>query len=94
MGASNIDWTIANNQAIGSINNWSIHERESCSDHNILKYELGNEKDSHSDTGPIMKRTRYIVKQRHEQVSGEIYKYNGTTSHRNKYQGSWSCVAR
>ena len=55
--------TIANNQTISSINNWSIHEQESCSDH-ILKYELGNEKDSHSDTGPIMKRTRYIVTQR------------------------------
>jgi len=63
-GASNIDLTIANNQTIGSINNWSIHEQDSCSDHNILKYELGNEKDSHSDTGPIMKRTRYIVTQR------------------------------
>jgi len=27
-------------------------------------YELGNEKDYHSDTGTIMKRTRYIVTQR------------------------------
>ena len=56
--------TIANSHTIGSINNWSIHEQDSCSDHNNLKYELDNEKDPHSDTGPIMKRTRYIVTQR------------------------------
>jgi len=50
-GTSNIDLTISNNQTIGSINNWSIHEQESCSDHDILKYELGNEKDSQATQG-------------------------------------------
>jgi endonuclease/exonuclease/phosphatase family metal-dependent hydrolase len=39
-GASNIDLTILNNQAIEIINDWTIHDYESCSDH-ILKYELG-----------------------------------------------------
>jgi hypothetical protein len=38
-GASNIDLTILNNQAIEIINGWTIHDRESCSYHNILKYE-------------------------------------------------------
>jgi len=71
-GASNIDLTIANNQAIGSINNWSIHEQESCSDHNIVKYELGNDKYSHHDTGTIIKR-RYIVTQRDTSKFLEIF---------------------
>jgi hypothetical protein len=40
--ASNIDLTILNNQAIGLIIEWAIHNQESCSDHNIIKYGIGN----------------------------------------------------
>ena len=63
-GASNIDLTIVNNQTIEIINDWTIHDHESCSDHNILKYELGKGEDFHRDTGTSMTRTRYIVMQR------------------------------
>jgi len=63
-GASNIDLTIVNNQAIEIINDWTIHDHESCSDHNILKFELGKREDFNCDTGTSMARTRYIVTQR------------------------------
>jgi hypothetical protein len=45
-GASNIDLTIVNNQAIEIINGWTIHNHESCSHHNILKYEPAKGKTS------------------------------------------------
>ena len=48
-GANNIDLTILNNQAIEIMNNWTIHDHESCSDHNILKYELSKGEDIHRD---------------------------------------------
>jgi hypothetical protein len=35
-GASNIDLTILNNQAIDLITDWTIYDQESCSDHNII----------------------------------------------------------
>jgi len=40
-GGSNIDLTILNNQAIGVISGWAIHDREGCSDQNIIKYGFG-----------------------------------------------------
>jgi hypothetical protein len=41
-GASNIDLTILNNAAIKLIQEWAMHDKESCSDHNIIQYVLGN----------------------------------------------------
>jgi hypothetical protein len=63
-GASNIDLTIVNNQAIEIVNDWNIHDHESCSDHNIIKHELGKGEDFRCDTWPSMTRKRYIVTQR------------------------------
>ena len=62
--ASNIDLTILNNQAIEIISDWTIHDHESCSDHNIIKYELGKGKEFFRHTGTNMTRTRYRVTQR------------------------------
>jgi len=42
-GASNIDLTILNNAAIKLIQEWDMYDKESCSDHNIIQYILGNE---------------------------------------------------
>jgi hypothetical protein len=41
-GASNIDLTVTNNQALDIVQEWVISDQESCSDHSILKYVLGN----------------------------------------------------
>ena len=63
-GASNIDLTILNNQAIEIISDWTVHDHESCSDHNIRKYKLGKGKDFYRHKGTSMTRTRYRVTQR------------------------------
>ena len=42
-GASNIDLTVLNNTAINCLQDWAVYDRESCSDHNIIQYALGNE---------------------------------------------------
>jgi len=42
-GASNIDLTVLNNTAIKFLQDWTVGDRESCSDHNIIQYALGNE---------------------------------------------------
>jgi hypothetical protein len=39
-GSSNIDLTIGNDHMLAAIKDWMIMEEESCSDHNILKYNL------------------------------------------------------
>jgi len=41
-GASNIDLRATNNQALDIVRDWVISDQESCSDHSILKYVLGN----------------------------------------------------
>jgi hypothetical protein len=71
-GASNIDLTIINNQAIGLISEWAIHNQESCSDYNIIKYGLGNAKDIIQPTGNNKGGVRYKVEQRN------IVKFQGS----------------
>jgi len=41
-GASNIDLTVTNNQTLGIVRDWVICDQESCYDHSVLKYVLGN----------------------------------------------------
>jgi hypothetical protein len=49
-GSSNIDLTIVNKQLLKELENWEIseEEEENCSDHNILKFDLGQ--DTYHDT--------------------------------------------
>jgi hypothetical protein len=42
-GASNIDLTVINNTIINYLQEWVVYDGESCSDHNIIKYILGND---------------------------------------------------
>jgi hypothetical protein len=57
-GSSNIDLIIANNHMLAAIKDWKILEEESCSDHNIIKYNLNfNPGKEHNPQGP-----RYIIK--------------------------------
>jgi len=43
-GASNIDLTVINNTALKILQDWNIFDQESCSDHNIIQFEIGKEK--------------------------------------------------
>ena len=40
-GKSNIDLTIANSQILQDLTNWEICEEDSCSDHSIIKFCIG-----------------------------------------------------
>jgi hypothetical protein len=60
-GSSNIDLTIVNNQMLAEIMDWEISEDESCSDHNIIKFNLhfANEKAQKH----YMQGIRFILKE-------------------------------
>jgi D-hexose-6-phosphate mutarotase len=60
-GSSNIDLTIVNKQMLAKIKDWEISEEESCSEHNIIKFNLNtaNDKAQLHDVQGI----RYIIKE-------------------------------
>ena len=58
---SNLDLTIVNNRLLKKFSDWEISEDESCSDHNIIKFQIGHETNhapQHNHNG-----TRYKVKE-------------------------------
>jgi hypothetical protein len=60
--ASNIDLTVLNNTAINFLQDWAIYDRESCSDHNIIQYDMGNESFQAAETNNM--GLRYTVTQK------------------------------
>jgi hypothetical protein len=58
-GSSNIDLTIVNNLLLKALHNWEIREEESCSDHNIIKFNI--RQDMYHDTEYNYNGHRYIV---------------------------------
>ena len=50
-GASIIDLTVLNTQAVDNIKDWAIHEQESCSDHKIIIHEIGKGINLRQQTG-------------------------------------------
>jgi hypothetical protein len=59
-GSNNIDLTIANNHMLAAIEDWVILDEESCSDHNLIKYNLNFNPDrthEYNFQGP-----RFIIK--------------------------------
>jgi len=38
---SNIDLTIVNGELLNDLTNWEICEEDSCSDHSIIKFHIG-----------------------------------------------------
>ena len=60
-GSTNIDLTIANNQILAAIKDWEILEEESCSDHNIIKFNLNFTKEKAQTCN--YPETRHIIKE-------------------------------
>jgi len=56
---SNIELTIVNNQLLKALKNWEISEEESCSDHHIIQFSLGQ--DIYHDTEHNYNGHRYAV---------------------------------
>jgi hypothetical protein len=42
-GSRNVDLTIVNNLLLKALKNWEISEEESCSDHNNIKFDIGQD---------------------------------------------------
>jgi hypothetical protein len=59
-GDSNIDINAINNQLLNTVVEWEISEQESCSDHNIIGYAIGQTADH--GTAVDKQELRYIVK--------------------------------
>jgi hypothetical protein len=57
-GSSNIDLTIVNNHLLNALKNWEISEEESCSDHNLIKFDL--RQNSFHDTEYKYNGHRYV----------------------------------
>jgi len=58
-GSSNLDVTIVNNQLLNALQNWEISAEESCSDHNIIKFDF--RQDTYRDTEYSYTGYRYVV---------------------------------
>jgi hypothetical protein len=58
-GRSNIDLTIVNNRLLKKLNDWEISEDERCSDHNIIKFKIGN--GNNQETQHYYNGIRYIT---------------------------------
>jgi hypothetical protein len=71
-GSSNIDLTIVNNQLPNVLKNWEISEEENCSDHNIIKFDLGQ--DTYHDTEYSYNGHRYVV------TDGNLKKFDNNLS--------------
>ena len=61
-GSSNIDLTIVNTQLLRRVNEWEIWDQESCSDHSIIRYIIGQARGDNS--AQRTQETRYIVHRR------------------------------
>jgi len=61
-GSSNIDLTIVNIQLLRTVNEWEIWDQDICSDHNIIRYTIGQVRGDNS--APRPQEPTYIVQRR------------------------------
>jgi hypothetical protein len=67
--ASNIDITVISNQPLNTVVEWEISEQESCSDHNIIRYAIGQT--AGHRTAIDDQELRYIAKKDNKKISCE-----------------------
>jgi len=58
-GTSNIDLTVISNQLLRAVVEWEISDQESCSDHSIIRYAIGQGKGNRTEFN--FHDVRYIV---------------------------------
>jgi ribonuclease HI len=44
-GSSNIDITVVNRRLLSTVTDWEISDQESCSDHSIIRFDIGHKKE-------------------------------------------------
>ena len=54
-----MDLTIVNSRPLKNVNDWEISEGESCSDHSIIKFNLGHESNHATQHKPQRAQIRY-----------------------------------
>jgi hypothetical protein len=59
-GTSKIDLTVTSNHLLRAAVEWEISEQESCSDHSIIRYAIGQGKGHRIESD--LQDVRYIVK--------------------------------
>jgi hypothetical protein len=59
-GSSDIDLTVIINQLLRAIEHWKVSDQESCSDHSIIKFAIGQ--GSWGSSKQESQGVRYIVK--------------------------------
>ena len=59
-GSRNIDLTVINNQLLRAVEQWEVSDQESCSDHSIIKFAIGQ--GSGSRNKQESQGIKYIVK--------------------------------
>ena len=69
-GASNIDQTVVNNQPLDVVRDWAISDQESCPDHSILKYVLGN------STAQLTEINTVVVRYKFTKTNSEKFREN------------------
>jgi hypothetical protein len=58
-GSSNIDLTLISNQLLRTVDEWEISDQDSCSDHSIIRYAIGQGKGNRLEY--FSQDVRYIV---------------------------------
>jgi len=58
-GTSNINLTVISDQLLRTVVDWKISEQESCSDHSIIRYAIGQSKGNRTELD--FQEVRYIV---------------------------------
>ena len=80
--------TVLNTQAVDYLKDWAIHEQESCSDHKIIKYEIGKGMNLHQQTGLNKVGKKYRVTQKGTEKFQKTRTNNGATNIRNIHSES------
>jgi hypothetical protein len=62
-GSSNVDLTVVNDKMISLIGNWKISDMESCSDHKIITFDVGNDAAYVYHHQPSYYGIRYVVRE-------------------------------
>ena len=82
-GTSNIDLTVISDQLLRTVVDWEISEQESCSDHRIIRYVIGQGKVNRTELD--FQEVKYIVQK--DKKKTEIPGKRASISRKDALQG-------
>jgi exonuclease III len=69
-GASNIDITVTNGRVLSTVTDWEISDQESCSDHNTIRYVIGQR------TAPWLGKNKHEARYKVNKVGRQKFQEN------------------